>query len=60
MGPGKREKGGAAGPRHGGQTAPIKMAAAKLHMSMNRLIMDIVLKQAASIESLEKRGGGQP
>ena len=37
----------------------IKMAAAKLHMSMSQLILDSVLEQVASIEDLEKNGGSQ-
>lgn len=37
--------------------ARIKMAAAKLHMSMSQLILDSVLEQVASIEELEKNGG---
>ena len=36
--------------------ARIKMAAAKLHMSMSQLILDSVLEQVASIEELEKNG----
>ena len=39
--------------------ARIKMAAAKLHMSMSQLILDSVLEQVASIEELEKNGGAQ-
>lgn len=39
--------------------ARIKMAAAKLHMSMSQLILDSVLEQVASIEELEKNGGSQ-
>ena len=41
------------------ERARIKMAAAKLHMSMSQLILDSVLEQVASIEELEKNGGGQ-
>ena len=41
------------------ERARIKMAAAKLHMSMSQLILDSVLEQVASIEDLEKNGGGQ-
>ena len=37
----------------------IKMAAAKLHMSMSQLMLDSVLEQVASIEDLEKKGGEQ-
>lgn len=37
----------------------IKMAAAKLNMSMSQLILDSVLEQVASIEALEKKEGGQ-
>lgn len=33
----------------------IKLAAAKLHMSMSRLILDSVLEQVASIEALEEK-----
>lgn len=39
--------------------ARIKMAAAKLHMSMSQLILDSVLEQVASIEELEKNGGAR-
>jgi uncharacterized protein (DUF1778 family) len=35
----------------------IKMAAAKLHMSMSQLILDSVLEQVGSIEKLEQKGG---
>ena len=38
--------------------ARIKMAAAKLHMSMSQLILDSVL-EVASIEELEKNGGAR-
>jgi hypothetical protein len=41
------------------ERARIKMAAAKLHMSMSQLILDSVLEQVASIEELEKNGGSQ-
>ncbi|MFR7893926.1 MAG: hypothetical protein ACLU38_07430 [Dysosmobacter sp.] len=37
----------------------IKMAAAKLHMSMSQLILDSVLEQVASIKELEKNGGAR-
>ena len=37
----------------------IKMAAAKLHMSMSQLILYSVLEQVASIEELEKNGGAR-
>ena len=37
----------------------IKMAAAKLHMSMSQLILDSVLEQVESIEQLEQKGGAQ-
>ena len=37
----------------------IKMAAARLHMSMSQLMLDSVLEQVASIEDLEKNGGGE-
>lgn len=33
----------------------IKLAAAKLHMSMSRLILDSVLEQVASVEALEEK-----
>ena len=39
--------------------ARIKMASAKLHMSMSQLILDSVLEQVASIEELEKNGGAR-
>ncbi len=39
--------------------ARIKMAAAKLHMSMSQLILDSVLEQVSSIEELEKNGGAR-
>lgn len=35
----------------------IKMAAAKLNMSMSQLILDSVLEQVSSIEALERKGG---
>ena len=35
----------------------IKMAAAKLHMSMSQLILDSVLEQVISIENLETEYG---
>ena len=35
----------------------IKMAAAKLHMSMSQLILDSVLEQVSSIENLETEDG---
>lgn len=41
------------------ERARIKMAAAKLHMSMSQLILDSVLEQVGSIETLEKQGGEQ-
>ena len=41
------------------QRTRIKMAAAKLHMSMSQLILDSVLEQVDSIENLEKNGGGR-
>lgn len=41
------------------QRTRIKMAAAKLHMSMSQLILDSVLEQVDSIENLEKDGGGR-
>ena len=39
------------------ERARIKMAAAKLHMSMSQLILDSVLEQVSSIEELGKNGG---
>ena len=33
----------------------IKMAAARLHMSMSQLILDSVLEQVSSIEELERK-----
>ena len=41
------------------ERARIKMAAAKLHMSMSQLILDSVLEQVSSIEELEQKGGAQ-
>ena len=41
------------------QRTRIKMAAARLHMSMSQLILDSVLEQVDSIENLEKNGGGR-
>ena len=38
------------------ERARIKMAAAKLHMSMSQLILDSVLEQVSSIEALEQKG----
>lgn len=35
----------------------IKMAAAKLNMSMSQLILDSVLEQVSSIEALERKEG---
>lgn len=37
------------------QRARIKMAAAKLHMSMSQLILDSVLEQVESVEGLERK-----
>lgn len=37
------------------QRTRIKMAAAKLHMSMSQLILDSVLEQVESLESLERK-----
>ncbi len=37
------------------QRARIKMAAAKLHMSMSQLILDSVLEQVESVETLERK-----
>ena len=37
----------------------IKMAAAKMRMSMSELILESVMEQVASIEELDKNGGGQ-
>lgn len=39
------------------QRTRIKMAAAKLHMSMSQLMLDSVLEQVGSIETLEQKGG---
>jgi len=41
------------------ERARIKMAAAKMRMSMSQLILDSVLEQVSSIEALENQGGGQ-
>ena len=41
------------------QRTRLKMAAARLHMSMSQLILDSVLEQVDSIENLEKNGGGR-
>ena len=41
------------------ERARIKMAAAKLHMSMSQLILDRVLEEGASIEELENYGGAE-
>ena len=41
------------------QRTRIKLAAARLHMSMSQLILDSVLEQVDSIENLEKNGGGR-
>lgn len=35
----------------------IKMAAAKLNMSMSQLMLDSVLEQVSSIEALERKEG---
>ena len=37
------------------QRTRIKMAAAKLHMSMSQLILDSVLEQVESVETLERK-----
>lgn len=39
------------------QRTRIKMAAAKLRMSMSQLILDSVLEQVASVEALERKEG---
>lgn len=39
--------------------ARIKMAAAKLHMSMSQLILDSVWSRWPCIEELEKNGGAR-
>ena len=39
--------------------ARIKMAAAKLHMSMSQLMLDSVLEQVSSIEALEQKEEGK-
>ena len=41
------------------QRTRIKLAAARLHMSMSQLMLDSVLEQVASIEELEKNGGAR-
>ena len=41
------------------ERARIKMAAAKLHMSMSQLILDSVLEQVSIMEELEQKGGAQ-
>ena len=41
------------------QRTRIKLAAARLHMSMSQLILDSVLEQVASIEALEQNGWQQ-
>ena len=41
------------------QRTRIKLAAARLHMSMSQLMLDSVLEQVASIEALEQNGGTQ-
>ena len=41
------------------QRARIKMAAAKLHMSMSQLILDSVLEQVESLEALERKEEGK-
>lgn len=41
------------------QRARIKMAAAKLHMSMSQLILDSVLEQVESVEGLERKEAGK-
>ena len=37
----------------------IKMAAARMQMSMSQLILDSVMEQVASIEALDMKGGEQ-
>lgn len=37
----------------------IKMAAAKLNMSMSQLMLDSVLEQVSSIEALEQKEAGK-
>lgn len=37
------------------QRTRIKLAAAKLHMSMSQLILDSVLEQVESLEALERK-----
>ena len=41
------------------QRTRIKMAAAKLHMSMSQLILDSVLEQVESLEALERKEEGK-
>ena len=41
------------------ERARIKMAAARMRLSMSDLILDSVMEQVESIEALEKNGGGQ-
>ena len=41
------------------QRARIKMAAAKMRMSMSDLSLDRVMEQVESIEALERKGGSQ-
>lgn len=41
------------------QRTRIKMAAAKLRMSMSQLILDSVLEQVASVEALERKEAGE-
>lgn len=41
------------------QRARIKMAAAKMRMTMSELILESVMEQVASIEELNRNGGGQ-
>ena len=36
--------------------ARIKMAAAKLHMSMSQFMLDSIMEQVSSVEDLEKKG----
>lgn len=38
------------------ERARVKMAAAKLHMSMSQFILDSVLEQVDSVERLERKG----
>lgn len=37
------------------QRARIKMAAARLHMSMSQLVLDSVMEQVESLEALERK-----